>query len=410
MPRFIFKLPDVGEGTAEAEIVAWHAKVGDWLNEDDPLVDVMTDKATVELTAPVHGTLAEAHGAVGEMARVGAPIAEFDIDGAEDAKQAEPPTEAPSPPSPPPALEPEPGPAPTPATTEAVKEKVLASPAVRRRAKQLGLDLASLPGSGPNGRIRQQDLDAAVAASGGQPPASGLYARRGGVETVKVIGLRRKIAARMEQSSRDIPHFAYVEEVDVTELEALRAHLNEQAREGQPKLTLLPFLALGLARLVPAFPRVNAHYDSAAGELTVHQAVHLGIATQTEAGLMVPVVRHAEARDVWDLAAEIARLAQLARQGSAPREALTGSTITITSLGRLGGVAATPIINHPEVAIIGPNRVLERPVVINGHVSVRKVMNLSSSFDHRIVDGHDAASFIQRLKAMLEHPALLFMP
>ena len=398
MPRFIFKLPDVGEGTAEAEIVAWHAKVGDWLNEDDPLVDVMTDKATVELTAPVQGTLAEAHGAVGEMARVGAPIAAFDIDGAEDAEQEEPKTEAaPLPPT-----------APTPA--EAVKEKVLASPAVRRRAKQLGLDLATLSGSGPNGRIRQQDLDAAVAASGGQTPQPSLYARRSGTETVKIIGLRRKIAERMEQSSRTIPHFAYVEEVDVTELEALRAHLNEQAREGQPKLTLLPFLALGLARLVPAFPRVNAHYDEAAGELTVYQAVHLGIATQTEAGLMVPVVRHAEARDIWDLAAEIARLAQLARQGSAPREALTGSTITITSLGRLGGVAATPIINHPEVAIIGPNRVVERPVVINGHVSVRKMMNLSSSFDHRIVDGHDAALFIQRLKAMLEHPALVFMP
>lgn len=288
---------------------------------------------------------------------------------------------------------------------------MLASPAVRRRAKQLGLELRTLSGSGPNGRIRQQDLDAAIAASGGsQGPQPGLYAQRSGAETVKIIGLRRKIAERMEQSSRAIPHFAYVEEVDVTELEALRGHLNDSAHEGQAKLTLLPFLALGLARLVPAFPRVNAHYNEAAGELTVHQAVHLGIATQTQAGLMVPVIRHAEARDVWDLAAEIARLAQLARQGAAPREALTGSTITITSLGRLGGLAATPIINHPEVAIIGPNRVIERPVVIDGHVSVRKVMNLSSSFDHRIVDGHDAASFIQRLKAMLEHPALLFMP
>lgn len=397
MARFVFKLPDIGEGTAEAEIVAWHVKAGDRVEEDQMLVDVMTDKATVELTAPVSGIVTAIHGAVGDMAIVGAPIAEFDVeDSAEDSRAA--PAEPQASPPPPPH-------APAPAKAP---RKPLASPAVRRRAKELGLDLAALAGSGPHGRVRQQDIDAHLAE--GRPAARpGGLVRREGVEEIKMTGLRRVIAQRMATASRHIPHFSYIEEVDVTELEALRRHLNAHAKDGQPKLTLLPFLITGVARLVPDFPRVNALYDEDNGVLACHRAVHAGIATQTNAGLMVPVIRHAEARDIWDMAAEIARLAKLAREGSAPREALSGSTITITSLGALGGVAATPIINHPETAIIGPNRIVERPVLMDGHVTVRKMMNISSSFDHRIVDGHDAASFIQRLKAMLEHPATLFM-
>jgi 2-oxoisovalerate dehydrogenase E2 component (dihydrolipoyl transacylase) len=428
MGRYVFKLPDVGEGTAEAEIVDWHVKVGDVVEEDALVVDVMTDKATVELTAPVSGKVTATHGDVGAMAAVGGPLIEFEVEGegnaaAEDgneeasAPQPEPEAQAETESEPAPQPEPKPEPVAKPdpkqqpaIATRAAGDKPLASPAVRNRAHELGVSLQYVPGSGPAGRITHQDLDAYV-ASGGRVGASagGGYAERHGVHEEKVIGLRRKIAEKMQISKRNIPHFAYVEEVDVTELEALRQHLNANRSDGQPKLTLLPFLMRAMVQAIPDFPQVNAIFDEDAGVLHTHEAVHMGIATQTPNGLMVPVVRHAEALDLWQAATEVSRLAAAARDGKAKREELSGSTITLTSLGPLGGVAATPVINHPEVAIIGPNRIIERPVVRDGQVVVRKVMNLSSSFDHRIVDGYDAAAFIQRIKGLLEHPATLFM-
>jgi 2-oxoisovalerate dehydrogenase E2 component (dihydrolipoyl transacylase) len=293
--------------------------------------------------------------------------------------------------------------------TRAPGAKPLASPAVRRRAEELGIQLQFVPGSGPAGRIEHGDLDAYIASGGQTAVARGGYAKRDGVEEIKVIGLRRKIAGKMQESKRRIPHFAYVEEIDMTELEDLRAHLNATRREGQPKLSVLPFLMRGLVRLLPVYPQINARFDDEAGVVHRHAAVHIGIATQTANGLIVPVVRHAEALDIWEAASEVARIAQLTRDGKASRDDLTGSTITITSLGALGGIVTTPVINHPEVAIIGPNAIVERPVVRGGQIVVRKMMNLSSSFDHRVVDGYDAAEFIQRLKALLEHPATLFM-
>jgi 2-oxoisovalerate dehydrogenase E2 component (dihydrolipoyl transacylase) len=289
-------------------------------------------------------------------------------------------------------------------------EKPLASPAVRRRADELGIRLQYVPGSGAGGRITHGDLDGYIARGGGLgAPASSRLVQRSGEEQVKVIGLRRKIAEKMQDTKRRVPHFAYVEEVDVTELESLRVHLNNTKRPEQPKLTLLPFLMRALVNVLPEFPQINARFDDEAGVVHRSGPVHIGIATQTANGLIVPVVRHAEARDVWDSAAEIARLAQLTRDGKASRDDLSGSTITITSLGALGGVVTTPVINHPEVAIIGPNAIIERPVVRDGQIAVRKMMNISSSFDHRVVDGYDAAQFIQRVKAFLTHPATLFM-
>ena len=435
MGRFVFKLPDVGEGTAEAEIVAWHVAVGDQIHEDQHLVDVMTDKATVEMTSPVSGRVIEMHGEPGSMAPVGAPLVIFEIEGAGNekatngaAKAAKPAAaKAEPPPAPKPIAKPAPAPAPkpianaepapvakaiehTPVVTRRPGDKPLASPAVRRRAQDLGIRLQYVPGSGPAGRIGHADLDAFV-ARGGDPimPASSKLAPREGEEQIKIIGLRRKIAEKMQDSKRRIPHYAYVEEVDVTELEDLRANLNATKRDDQPKLTLLPFLMRALVRVLPEFPQINARFDDDAGIVHRFAPVHIGIATQTANGLIVPVVRHAEARDLWDAAAEIARLAQATRDGKATRDELSGSTITITSLGPLGGVVTTPVINHPEVAIIGPNAIIERPVVHNGHIAVRKMMNLSSSFDHRVVDGYNAAQFIQRIKALLQHPAKLFM-
>jgi 2-oxoisovalerate dehydrogenase E2 component (dihydrolipoyl transacylase) len=289
-------------------------------------------------------------------------------------------------------------------------DKPLASPAVRHRAQELGIRLQFVPGTGPAGRISHADLDAHIAR--GTPtarPLGGSYVQRQGEEEIKVIGLRRKIAEKMQESKRRIPHFAYVEEVDMTEIEALRAHLNTTKRPDQPKLTLLPFIMRALVRVLPEFPQINARFDDENGVVHRFAPVHIGIATQTPNGLIVPVVKHAEARDLWDSAAEVARVSSLARENKASREDLTGSTITITSLGPLGGVVTTPVINHPEVAIIGPNAIIDRPVVHNGHIAVRKMMNLSSSFDHRVVDGYDAASFIQRIKALLQHPSMLFM-
>ena len=405
MGRFVFKLPDLGEGTAEAEIVAWHVKVGDVVAEDAPLVDMLTDKATVEMTSPVAGKLIECNGAPGEMAAVGGPIAVFEVEGAGNVAARPPaPVKAPA------TAPPEPAEASTyaapPAAPRAEGEKPLASPAVRRRAEDLGIKLGHVAASGPAGRITHDDLDRFIA--GGRTGASTL-AKRTAVEEVKVIGMRRAIARRMQESKRRIPHFAYVEEIDMTELEDLRAHLNATKRADRPKLTMLPFLMRALVRVLPRYPQINARFDDEAGVVHRYAGVHMGIATQTAGGLIVPVVKHAEALDVWAAAAEVARVAEIARSGKGSKDDLSGSTITVTSLGPLGGIATTPVINHPEVAIIGPNKIVDRPVVRHGQIAVRKMMNLSSSFDHRVVDGYDAAAFIQEVKAMLEHPATLFM-
>jgi 2-oxoisovalerate dehydrogenase E2 component (dihydrolipoyl transacylase) len=395
MGLYVFKLPDVGEGTTEAEIVAWHVKVGDTVKQEQDLVDVMTDKATVEMTSPVAGRIVALHGEPGEKAPVGAPLVELEVEGAGNVAGSG-------------KAVPVPAPVTVPAGPVAEKKesaanaKLLASPAVRQRAQALGIDLKSVPGSGPEGRVTHADLDAFI-AGGASPPS----VARDGVEDVKVIGLRRKIAEKMQESKRRIPHYTYVDEVDMTELESLRAQLNAARRADQPKLNVLPFLILALVRVLPDFPQINALYDDEAGVVHRHRAVHVGIATQTQNGLLAPVVRHAESRDLWDSAKEIARVAAAARDNKATKDELSGSTITITSLGALGGLMATPVINRPEVAIIGPNAIVERPVVREGRIAVRKMMNLSSSFDHRVIDGYDAAQFIQRIKALLEHPATL---
>jgi len=429
--QYVFKLPDVGEGTAEAEIVAWHVRVGETIKEDAPLVDVMTDKATVEMTSPVAGKVMQINGEPGDMAAVGSAIAVFETEAeAEAAPKPEPLAPVPSggvePPQPKPRIKVPAGampsgaaPKPQPAaqslarretSAPAVKEwgQAQASPAVRARAQKLGVDLAAVRGSGPDGRITHDDLDSMLVPSAGARRVSAL-AERGGIEPVKVIGLRRKIAEKMAEAKRRIPHFAYVEECDLTELEELRAHLNATKRNDQPKLTLLPFLMRALVLALPDFPQINARFDDEQGVVYRHEAVDIGIATQTENGLVVPVVRHAEARDVWGCAGEVSRLAASVRANSASKDELSGSTITITSLGALGGIVTTPVINHPEVAIIGVNKLVERPMVKNGQIVVRKMMNLSSSFDHRVVDGYAAAAFIQRVKGMLEHPAALFI-
>jgi 2-oxoisovalerate dehydrogenase E2 component (dihydrolipoyl transacylase) len=428
MGQYVFKLPDVGEGTAEAEIVAWHVAVGDRIEEDQHLVDVMTDKATVEMTSPVAGVVTSLHGEPGAMAVVGAPLVEFEVEGKGNAKAAPAakPLAKPAEPARPAAIpekakesageeritaseKPQFAPKASAAVARVPDAKPLASPAVRQRAEELGIKLQFVPGSGPAGRIGHADLDAYIAAGSRGAAVRSSYAQRDGVEEIKVIGLRRKIAERMQKSKRHIPHFAYVEEIDMSELESLRAHLNATKSADKPKLSLLPFLMRGLVQILPQYPQINARFDDEAGIVHRFAPVHIGIATQTANGLIVPVVRHAEARDIWDSAAEVARVAQLTRDGKASRDDLSGSTITITSLGALGGVVTTPVINRPEVAIIGPNAIVERPVVRGGQVVVRKMMNLSSSFDHRVVDGFDAAEFIQRLKALLEHPATLFM-
>jgi 2-oxoisovalerate dehydrogenase E2 component (dihydrolipoyl transacylase) len=460
--NYVFKLPDVGEGTAEAELVEWKVKVGDHVAEDQPLADVMTDKATVELTSPSAGVVTALNGRPGEMVAVGSPLVVLQVEGAGNRGKggaAVAPSTASRSPSPasgggtstssPPASggrtvpgstrDREGGESATPAKTEIYPdahgvgprkslapyadgirsrvpgERPLASPAVRRRARELGVELQFVPGSGPGGRIEHGDLDAWLQGRGQggpearAPGADPRYVARPGVEEVKIIGLRRKIAEKMQEAKRRIPHFMYAEEVDVTELEALRAYLNATRRPDQPKLTLLPFFVRALAKVLPQHPQINARFDDDAGVLHRYDALHCGIATQTPNGLMVAVVRHAEAMDVWQAAAEIARVSGAAKAGKATKEELSGSTITVTSLGTLGGVVHTPVINHPEVAIVGPNKILERPVVRGGQVVVRKMMNLSSSFDHRIVDGYDAAEFVQKLKGLLEHPAALFM-
>ena len=425
--NYVFKLPDVGEGTAEAELVGWHVKVGDAVEEDQIIADIMTDKATVEITSPIAGTVVALYGEAGKSVPVGGPLVAFDVEGRGNVsppvaapKPASKPTEnatkasaaistaqratsATAPSKPAPAL-----------TGRAPGERPSASPAVRNRARDLGVDLTFVPGSGPAGRITHEDLDGFIARGGSQPasaPSGGgsTYAKAQGTTEVKIIGLRRKIAEKMAESVRRIPHITYVEEIDMTAVEELRAHLNATKSKDQPKLNVLPFIARAIVVALRDQPQINATYDDEAGVLTQHAPVHLGIAAQTPNGLMVPVVRHAEARDPYDTALEIARVSGAAKDGSAKREELSGSTITITSLGTLGGVVHTPIINHPEVAIVGPNKIAERVMVKDGQMVVRKMMNLSSSFDHRIVDGHDAAVFVQRIKGLLENPATLWM-
>ena len=416
MGNFVFKLPDIGEGVVEGEVVQWHVSVGDSVSEDDPIVDVMTDKATVTIPSPVSGVISSLSGDVGDMIAVGSSLMEIDSGGEEGAPEAEeteeraPVSDQDAPQAPEPAPAPE-APKPAPAQIQPKTGRVLASPAVRKRARENDLDLSNVRGSGPAGRIRHADLDAFIAAGGavsGAPPMA-YSLKRTEVTQVKVVGLRRKISEQMSLSKSRIPHFSYFEEVDITELENLRLILNSTRHENQPKLTYLPFIMLALAKIMPDHPECNAHFDDEAGVVNRNAAVNLGIATQTDRGLYVPVVKHVESMDIWKTAAEMQRVSGSARDGSASLDELTGSTFTITSLGREGGLGATPIINHPEVAILGVHKAREMPVARNGAVVIRRIMNLSSAFDHRVVDGADGASLIQHLKRMLENPALIFM-
>jgi 2-oxoisovalerate dehydrogenase E2 component (dihydrolipoyl transacylase) len=412
MSEYIFNLPDLGEGLVEAEIAEWMVKVGDLVNEEDPVGAMLTDKAAVELSSPVTGRVTRLAGEVGDTIAVGAPMMVFET----DTDQAIPGTET-EPPAPPvdeaveetvaavsqaPAVEVSSAPPPG--------GNILTSPSVRRQAREAGIDLSQVRGSGTRGRILRSDLENhrvdSLAAPDPTVTAGGFS---NAVTETKVIGLRRMIAERMSEANREIPHFAYVEEIDITALESLRQHLNSQKQATEEKLTLLPFIGLALVRVLKQFPQCNALYDREKNTISQYEAVHLGIATQTPDGLKVPVVKHSEARSLNDLASEIRRVSGAAREKTAKREELMGSTITITSLGKHGGIASTPVINLPEVAIIGVNKAVERPVVINGRIVIRTMMNLSSSFDHRFVDGYDAAMMIQALKAMLEQPACIFI-
>jgi 2-oxoisovalerate dehydrogenase E2 component (dihydrolipoyl transacylase) len=380
MGSYSFKLPDLGEGTVESEIVAWRVNVGDPVGADQPLVDMMTDKATIEITAPVSGTLVSVAGEPGDDIKVGAELAVF----ATDAEGGD--TSQPAP----------------------AARKPLTSPAIRRLARESNIDLTQVQGTGTNGRIIRADIDALLKQTG-TPSPDNLAATLDGTSEIKLIGVRRKIAEQMTLSARRIPHFTYVEEVDVTELEQLRRHLNGTRQENQAELTYLPFFMQALVKVVKEFPQCNAHFDDERQVITQFEPVHIGIAVQTGDGLMVPVIRHAEDLDLWQCAHELHQIAAIARSGRARREDLTGSTITITSLGALGGIVSTPLINYPEVAIIGINRTQKRQVFENNGVTTRLMMNVSSSFDHRIVDGHDAARAIQALKRYLEFPATIFL-
>jgi 2-oxoisovalerate dehydrogenase E2 component (dihydrolipoyl transacylase) len=455
MGLYTIKMPDIGEGIAEVELVAWRVQPGDTVKEDQILADVMTDKATVEIPSPVAGKVEALGGEPGQLMAVGAELIRLEVEGAGNVKEgaavgaasnslplrgragvgartgadAVPPdlkddvthqnedvaaraTSAPTPTLPQGGREEmrkEP-PRAMPAPMRPPGEKPIASPAVRRRAWELGIELQFVHGSGPAGRITHEDLEVYLAARGQGPVARATALRqKQGEESIPVIGLRRRIAQKMQEAKRRIPHFSYVEEIDVTELEALRAQLNAKFGDRRGKLTVLPFIARAVVLAIDGFPQMNARFDDDAGVIARSHPVHLGIATQTDAGLAVPVVRHAEAQDVWGLAREIARLAEVTRAGKAARDELAGSTITITSLGPLGGIVTTPVINHPEVAIVGVNRIVERPVFRQGAVVARQLMNLSSSFDHRVIDGMDAARFIQAVRSLLEAPAMLFV-
>lgn len=439
MGIYVIRVPDIGEGIAEVELVAWHVALGESVKEDQPVADVMTDKASVEIPCHVHGKVIALGAAVGQMISVGAELIRLEVEGegnlkddaapaasaatatqiaaapAEKSKQSDtkaseniaiPAVQAPKQVSAPAAR-----PAARAPVAQARKEgeRPLASPSVRRRALDMGVDLRLVHGSGPAGQISHADLEAFAAGQGPVLGGNPQYVERHGEEAIPVIGLRRKIAQKMQEAKRRIPHFSYVEEVDVTELEQLRQQLNKIHGATRGKLTLLPFLARAMVLALRQFPQINARYDDDAGVVTRYEAVHLGIAAQTDGGLMVPVLRHAESLDLWASAAGIARVAEGAKSGKLGREELTGSTITLTSLGALGGIVSTPVINHPEVAIVGVNRMVERPMLRNGQVVARQLMNLSSSFDHRVVDGMDAAQFIQAIRALLETPALLFV-
>ena len=450
MGTYIIKTPDIGEGIAEVELVAWHVKEGDTVVADQVLADVMTDKATVEIPSPVAGRVLTLGGSIGQAVAVGSELIRLEVAGEGNLKAGAAPAARTAGPAAQPAQLPAAPLLPTFAVpppldagervrqvveaaadspTGSAAERPIASPAVRRRAWELGIPLEQVRATGPAGRIVQADLDAFARAHPGLAPAAptretptapvktvvaapvriNTFAELNSMEAIPVIGLRRKIAMKMQDAKRRIPHFSYIEEIDVTELEALRQTLNARWDGKRPRLTLLPMLVRAMVLAVREFPQINARFDDEVGVITRHGAVHLGIATQTGNGLMVPVLRHAEALDLWACAGEIARVAEAARAGKATREELSGSTITLTSLGALGGIANTPIINHPEVAIVGVNRRVERPVVRGGAIVVRQMMNLSSSFDHRVVDGMHAAQFVQAIRGFLEAPATLFV-
>jgi len=444
MARRIVKLPDIGEGVAEAEVTAWHVKVGDAVREDQPLADVMTDKATVEIPSPASGTVVALGGETGQMLAVGSALVTLETEGGAEAEEAERPLHRPPDGPPPPQAgedqkpvaapilpratgegdRPKDGgggalpsskPARAPSTATHLGpprpegEKPIASPAVRKRAVEAGVDLRQVRGTGPAGRITHDDLDAFMQGGGPAPAAGAARVADTSVEEIKVVGLRRRIAQKMAESKRRAAHFSYVDECDVTALEELRAALNRKHGERRGKLTLIPFLVRALVKTLPDFPQMNVHYDDEADVIHRYGGVHAGIATQTPTGLMVPVIRHAEARDIWEIGAEVKRLADAARSGLATREELSGSTITVTSLGALGGIVTTPVLNRPEVAIIGVNKQVMRPVWQDGEFVPRLTMNLSASFDHRVVDGYDAALFVQAIKALLETPAMLFV-
>ncbi|MDF3081451.1 dihydrolipoamide acetyltransferase family protein [Burkholderia sola] len=430
----VIKMPDIGEGIAEVELVAWHVEVGQTIKEDQPLADVMTDKAAVEIPSPVTGKVIELGGRIGEMMAVGSELIRLEVEGDGNLKAAapvretkvatapvataskpvadasvEPTVESAAPRAPAKPRRDEP--AAQPRAALAPGERPLASPAVRQRAWDMGIELRYVRGSGEAGRILHADLNAYAESGGGTARASQPrgYDERHDETDVPVIGLRRAIARKMQEAKRRIPHFSYVEEIDVTELESLRTELNRRHGDTRGKLTPLPLLIRALVIALRDFPQINARFDDEAGVVTRYGAVHMGVATQTDGGLTVPVLRHAEARDVWSISAEIARLADAVRANRAQRDELSGSTITISSLGALGGIVSTPVINHPEVGIVGVNRIVERPMIRDGAIVARKMMNLSSSFDHRVVDGADAAEFIQAVRAVLERPALLFV-
>lgn len=437
MGEHVIKMPDVGEGIAEAEVVEWHVKVGDLVREDTILAAVMTDKATVEIPSPVHGEVLWLGAEIGDVVPTGSPLIRLKVEGdeavstspsseAKEVKEAAPPAEAQ------PAVQEKPAqqkpPAPVrlttprpsregqndaprltrPALARGEGDKPIAPPSVRLRAREAGLDLRQIPGTGPAGRITHEDLDAFMAHGLQTVRGTGLTPKTS-VEQIKVVGLRRKIAEKMAISKSRIPHITYVEEIDVTALEDLRSSLNANKRSDRPKLTLLPFLMRAMVKAIAEQPRVNAIYDDEAGIVHQHEGVHIGIATQTDSGLVVPVVRHTEALDLWECAIELKRLADAAKDGTSKREDLSGSTITITSLGAMGGIVTTPVINHPEVAILGVNKMVVRPVWDGSTFIPRKMMNLSSSFDHRVIDGWNAAVFIQRIKTLLETPAMIFV-
>ncbi len=433
MSRYVFKLPDMGEGTTQAELVGWHVKVGDVVDEDQHIVDVMTEKATVEIPSPVSGKVVAMSGEPGQILAVGSEILVFETEMDGNPTYAEPPVGPGAPPIAHPAsastkaVSP---PAGSPAAsavgskassgtanrngpgfvTRTEGERPIASPAVRQKALEIGVKLQFVPGTGPGGRITHDDLDSYVAPGGHeQTQATAAKAKKRGVEDIKIIGLRRVIAERMQEAKRRIPHFSYIEEIDVTALNEVRGQLNEKWGAERGKLTLLPFLIAAIVKAVADFPQVNARFDDENGVVSRHNAVHMGLATQTPLGLVVPVIKHSETLTLWESAAQIARLANAARENRSSRDELAGSTITITSLGSLGGLATTPVINFPEVAIVGVNKVVERPMVLNGKIVIRKMMNLSSSFDHRVIDGVIAAEFVQSIRALLEQPALLIL-